>query len=186
MSRLKAFEDKPAPVFGDNLFARVKEVCPDVFLICFRSKNKNVVVYQARVQDGKLMDPPVEAYWLILEPSYQAERRSRNIMHDREDLGFFDVTFAWGFSQERQNDTTAKFAFDRFKHDCTIKITPKGAQLFTIKNDSKYLLRSMFVEASESINIQNLQDNCKMLYFSCMNISKHPPTAETVYIKGGP
>lgn len=179
----KYFEDGPAPQYGPNLIAELKKKCPYIFLVCFRDKNQNVVVYQARVENGKLLHPPIEAYWLILEPSYQKARLSKRITHDREELNWMDHKFAWGFEQSRISDTEAKFEFKNFPHAMTVKLQSDSAQLCAAKNNRKYLIRSLYVAASEDIHIFNLQNNVKELYLVGVDITEKPYKPAKVYLK---
>ena len=176
----QSFTDGPAPT-PDH----IKAICPNVFLVCFRNKNRNVVVYQARVENGVLLDPPIEAYWLILEPSYQDARKAQGIYHDREELGFIDYKFAWGFEQKRISDTQATFMFNNFSHPMTIKINEKGAQAFANKDDRKYLIRSLFVKGSDNIKLFNIRDNVKSISLNALDITEKPYQPKTVYLKGG-
>ncbi len=181
-----SFEDGPAPEYGADLIARLKQKCPQVFLVCFRNKNKNVIVYQARTSpDGsKLLDPPVEGYWLILEPSYQDARKVQGILHDREELSFVDRTFAWGFECKRDNDTNATFAFrNRLETPMVLKCSPAGAQLFIAHENRRYNLRSLYIESSEEIHLFNLRDNVKELYLNAFDITQKPYRAKRVYLK---
>lgn len=183
------FEDGPAPAYGADLLVRLRAKCPQVFMVCFRNKNKNVVVYQANTTpDGQtLLDPPVVAYWLNLEPSYMEARRQKGIAHDREDLNYWDTKFAWGFSATRDSDTQATFKFQNMPDVPTIvKLNQTGAQLFISYEGRKYNLRSLFICASEDIKIINPQDNVKELYLNALDISEKPYKAKKIYIKGDP
>jgi len=182
-----SFEDGPAPAYGADLIAQLKEKCPQVFMVCFRNKNKNVVVYQARTSpDGlRLLDPPVEGYWLILEPSYQETRKNQGILHDREELSFLDRTVAWGFECKRDSDTNATFAFkNQIEARMVLKYSPiTGAQLFIAHESRGYNLRSLYIEASEEIQLFNLRDNVRELYLNALDITQKPHQAKRVYLK---
>ena len=178
------FEDGPAPKYSDDIIGEIKKVCPLVFLVCFRDKNKNIMIYQARVQEGKLLDPPIENYWLILEPSYQEARKKQNIHHDREDPSFLDRQFAWGFDQKRVSDTEATFSFRNNPQPMTVKLTPQGCQLFVAKDQRKYLIRSLYIAASENIHLFDLKKNVKTLCISGLDITEKPYRATKVYLVG--
>ena len=181
----KSFEDGPAPAYSSELVADIRRRCPNVLLVCLRDKNKNVVIYEARVKDGKLLDPPIDAYWLILEPSYQEPRRRQGIRHDREELGLLDRQFAWGFDQKRLSDTEASFSFKAFKHPLTVKVG-KDAYLFAAKEGRKYILQQMYVRASENIKILNLSDNIRSILLKGLDITQKPYKPAEIYLKGGP
>lgn len=185
MAQAAAFTTSKAPKYSPNLAQELKALNPNIFLVCFRSKNRNVVVYQTRVSaDGKLLDPPVEAYWLILEPSYQRDRKKHGIQHDREELGRIDKMFAWGFSSTKQSDTGASFKFNMFDHDLHIKVDQKGAKLFTTHDNKKYYLRTLYIESSEHIKLMNIQDNVKRLSLDGFDITSEPYRPATVVLKG--
>ena len=178
-----SFEDGKAPQFGDNLVTDIRKRAPHVFLICFRSKNKHVVVYEAQVKDGKFLDPPVVGYWLILEPSYQEARK--HISHDREELNYLDHKFAWGFETKRVSDKEASFSFSMFKHPMTVKISENGemSQLFTVKDEKKYLIRQLYVEASDNFHLRNIRDNVKSLTLQSVDITNKPYQVCSVRLK---
>lgn len=185
MAQPLPFTTGRAPKYSDNLAQELKALNPHIFLVCFRSKNKNVVVYQARVSnDGVLLDPPVDAYWLILEPSYQRERKRQGIRHDREELGRLDKMFAWGFETKRETDTSASFKFAMFDHDLHIRVDTKGAKLFTTHSSKKYYIRTLYIESSEHIKLMNIRDNVKRLLVDGFDITTEPYRPATVVLKG--
>jgi hypothetical protein len=169
---------------------QIKDRCPGVFMVCMRSKNKNVVLYELKLdQAGKIVPgtSPIEGYWLILEPSYQVPRTRQGITHDREALSWLDTNFAWGFSQQRISDTEAEFRFSNFPDLLfCVKTDSKGANAFIKWNGQKYLARSFFIEASDNINILNLKKNFKALKFNCINITQKPYRAETLVFNSLP
>jgi hypothetical protein len=182
----KYFEDGHAPDFGDNLISQLKAKCPYIFLVCFRDKNKNVMIYQARVEHGKLLNPPIEAYWLNLEPSYREDRKKQNIHHDREEQSFLDKKFAWGFEQKRISDTEAKFKFSNASEaEMTVKLSSSSneAQLFFKHQQRKYLIRSLYITASENIQIFNIRNNVKSLSLSGTDITAKPYKPAKIQLK---
>lgn len=76
---------------------------PTICLYIERSKNANIVVYEARI-DGegaaaKLQTPDaLDAYWLDRDPEYQAKARAKGKNDDREDLNMLERNFAYGVS----------------------------------------------------------------------------------------
>lgn len=182
----KYFEDKQAPDYGPELVTKLKAICPYIFLVCFRNKNKNVMVYQLRVEEGKIADPPIEYYWLNLEPSYRESRRRKRIMHDRESPSFLDNKVAWGYESKRISDTECSFKFKNFDQAMTVKLDSKGAKLFASKDGHKYFVRTLFITASENIKMINLRDNVKSLCVHGFDITNKPYKSVKVYLKGGP
>lgn len=67
-----------------------------VFFIC-RNKNRNIVVYEAKMDAGVLKpDDPLDGYWLDIDPEYQAKARTAGRADDRVDLNFFERKMAYG------------------------------------------------------------------------------------------
>lgn len=188
MAASKSFEDGPAPPFSKDVVSEIRKRNPMVFLTCFRDKNHNVIVYEAMVKDGKFMNPPIVGYWLILEPSYQEARKKRGIHHDREEFGFLDDKFAWGFTTKRISDTEATFSFKSHPHPLTVRLSKNKteAHMFADYKGRKYMLQQMYVRASENIKLLNLADNVKSIQFKGFDVSSQPYQPAQVYFKGGP
>jgi len=176
----KYFYNCKSPPFSENLYEELRNRCPYVFLICFRTKNKNVVIFQARVKNDKLLNPPVVGYWLLLEPGY-----SKNNEYDREELSFADNAFAYGFHSQWLNDYEAIFEFNNFNQKIHIKLSDKGLFAFAHRNNRKYLLRSLFIDASENLHLLKLSDNVKSISVSCLDITSQPYQPARIFIKGG-
>jgi hypothetical protein len=183
MSNNKSFLNGRAPPYSQNLLKEIKRIAPNVFLICRRNKNKNVVVYEAILkEDGSLDEKtPVVGYWLILEPSYQEKRK--DIPHDREELNILDRNFSWGFESKKIDDKTAKFKLKNYNKTLFVQIDKKGAKLIGEHNNQKYIINSLYVEGSENIQLLNIADNVKNLYLSTTNISANPPRFEKIYLR---
>lgn len=178
------FKHGPAPPHGDKLVQELKRMCPDIFLVCFRSKNKNVFIYQARVDANRcLMDPPVESYWLILEPSYQEARKKKGIKHDHEEPNFLDNRFAWGFKAKRMSDKKCTFEFSMYSHELHVQVDEKGSKLFTNHNSRKYYLRTLYIESSEHLKLINIRDNVKRLKLDGFDITETPYKPGSVILK---
>jgi len=57
-----------------------KQVLDDPNVVCLikRSKNSNVVVYRAAVNNGKLnKDNPLEVFWLKIDPEYVKKKSTK-------------------------------------------------------------------------------------------------------------
>jgi hypothetical protein len=187
MAHLKSFENGPAPAYSNNLVDDIRKQCPNIFMVCMRNKNRNVVVYEARISENKtLLDPPITAYWLILEPSYQEPRRKSGITHDREELAYIDHMFAWGFHAKRLSDTEAHFSFKAYEKDLTLRLVDGVPYLFSLKGPKKYLLQQMYVKASENMHLMRLSDNVASIMIKGLCIDTKPYEPVSVYLKGGP
>jgi hypothetical protein len=170
------FEQKTAPDYGPNILKEIQEMCPNVFLVVMRSKNENVVVYEANIENGKFnKNNPVNVYWLNLAPEYRKGRRKRGILHDKEDLNLFERKFVWGCTTkhvDQSNEKEVNFSFNvDSTHKMKLKITPCGkkARLFMVWKGNKYWLRSGYAAATENITI-NLRNNLIELSFNTIDV----------------
>jgi len=86
-----------APVTADSLRASN----PNILFIISRSKNGNLVVYEAKLTNGQL-DPnnPVEVYWMDVDPEYVQKRIKAGKTSDRTELNTLEKQFAYGLSSE--------------------------------------------------------------------------------------
>ncbi len=91
-----------APAAGNELarLADFRAKSPNILFIIERSKNLNVVVYEAMVGADKALDAtkPVDVYWLDVDPEYIKANRAKGVMTDRSDLNVFESQFAYGLS----------------------------------------------------------------------------------------
>ena len=83
-----------------------------------RSKNLNVVVYDGTTvpspeHGGRKLDPaaPIDAYWLDIDPAYQAKNRAKGKADDREELNFIDRWQAYGCKPKNIEALTAEVEF---------------------------------------------------------------------------
>jgi len=91
----------------DVFIAAYKKEHPYFLFAISRSKNKNLVIYEANVrkETGTLdLNDPVLVYWMDIDPEYVKSARQRGKMNDREDLNFMERSMAYGY------DTVAKAA----------------------------------------------------------------------------
>ncbi len=167
-----SFLDHAAPNPGKDFVSEVKKRCPNVFLIIFRNKNLNVVVYELNTKEGKInSEKPVDVYWLDVDPVYRNVTRGKNIVHDRVELNSFDNTFVYGVNTEMLGDRECQI---RFKADSStpmrVKLSTTGASLYVVKDNTIFLIRSAYVAATENINLVRLRDNVSELTFQVMNM----------------
>ena len=181
---MSSFADGPAPEYGPSMVKEIMKRCPLAFLVCMRSKNKNVVVYKLNVKDGKIANPPIDGFWLDVDPAYRKPRRAKGIRHDRVEFGFLDRTLAWKINVNEKKDTTLKVSFQLFSHPLTVKYENGQANVYTTHKGSTYLFRSMYIDTGENLTLGNILNNCKTLYFNGLNLSKKPPVREKVYLRG--
>lgn len=174
MSAHSTFTQGPAPPLSDHFVDDIHKLCPEVFLVCFRSKNKNVVLYQLNLEGGKVSsDEAVRGYWLVLDEGkdYKPYRRRRGIHHDREELSYLDLKFAWGTKTQKLSDHSASFSFETFPFPMTVLYKNGEAKLFTKIENRKFFVRSLYIDASDNINLFNLKDNMKSLYLNTLEVT---------------
>ena len=78
----------------------LRATSPNVLFLIARSKNLNLVVYEAKLTSSGALDPsdPVTVYWLDIDPEYQKANRAKGISSDRVELGSIERRLAYGLS----------------------------------------------------------------------------------------
>ncbi len=116
--------------------------CPIELFRIGRSKNANVIVYEARLSPAGAFDPnePVKASWLLLADK-----------GEREDLSWFEWRMAYGFDIRPANPgpgylLTFKAKVDRpvrvlLRHGCPVAIAPFGGK--------QGILKRIFIQAED-------------------------------------
>lgn len=95
----------PKDLKGSKLLAGLQKQNPDVLFLITRSKNLNVVVYQAlRDKEKKLASSPVDVFWLDIDPEYVKANRKKGVKTDRSDLNSIEKAMAYGISAEKVKD----------------------------------------------------------------------------------
>jgi hypothetical protein len=174
------FKDRLAPVFDEKLCENIKKICPHVFLVCFRSKNKNVVVYQANCKDGKFLNPPILSYWLILEPKYQDATRT----HDREELNCIERNMIYKMNFKRVSDTECDcFFYQSPEFKFKLKSLDCQSKLFMKHKEQQYYLKSAYVKSSENMFLFPLSRNVESIYITGCNMNQKPLKYEKIVIK---
>lgn len=123
--------------------------CPSELFRIERSKNANVVLYEAKRDAKGALDPdePVTATWLLLASSGA-----------REPLGFFERTLAYGFKVRAASPGRYTLTLKAFK-DREIRIAPHGAcarATATVAGREAVLTR-LFIQARESGPVPKVQ-----------------------------
>lgn len=174
----KHFTDGPCPRFGPHMTEEIMKKCPSVFLVCKRNKNQNVVVYDAMVNKlGHFATPPVEGYWLSLHSDHEQALRKQNIKHNREELGFMDLKFAWGFDAERKSNHECTFKFQQFpKITFHLKIDQdkKTVRAYFDWKQRKYQIKELYIEATDNLLVLRPSDNFKSMTVACVDVTKEP------------
>lgn len=173
---MSVFQDKSIPDFHDkmDLVKYIYKTNPNVFLVCFRDKNKNVLLCQVNTdQQGQIEEKnPVSVYWLILEPSYRDKRRKKGIMHDYEEMMMIERTLVYSYKVEWKNHHKVNFSFKQLPIPITVhKVqVDKPAQGFATHEGEKYYLKYIYIESSENLALLNLADNVKQIMVSGINV----------------
>lgn len=167
-----SFKFHTAPNPGPTLLSEIKKQCPNVFLIMFRSKNDNVVVYEANINERGVLDKkkPIDIYWLDIDKAYRDPKRIHGILSDRVELSLLENTFVYGINivYLKENGKGLKMKMKHFDQEFTLQIDSKNKpKLFTKYKDKQCYILSGFASASESFTINPLAliNNLKSLEF---------------------
>uniref|UniRef100_A0A7S1MJ36 DUF4833 domain-containing protein n=1 Tax=Neobodo designis TaxID=312471 RepID=A0A7S1MJ36_NEODS len=82
---------------------------PALALIILRSKNQNVVCYEARSEADTFADKlkrAISGYWMDVDPPYAAKARASGKESDRDDLSMLEHQFAYGFACKDLEEST--------------------------------------------------------------------------------
>jgi len=86
---------------NEQLSGLRKEHSPNLLFFIARSKNANIVVYEAILKNGKFdANKPFEVFWLDIDPEFVKKNRAKGINTDRSDLNMIEKQFAYGISWE--------------------------------------------------------------------------------------
>lgn len=156
--------DSVAPDDGPNFLSELKRINPNVILVFFRNKNKNVVVYEAKKNQGNV---EVEVYWLEIDPEYRKVRRSQGINHDRVELSLFEKSHAFGVTTVpiNQNESHLRFNAEN-SYVMRVVMNDNGSKLMMVHNGILYRFRSANVVAGETFNIFPLSNIISHLCFN--------------------
>jgi hypothetical protein len=137
------FTTERAPSAGPKFISEVKKICPFVFLVCFRSKNKNAMVYQLNVKNGKVDESnPVISYWLSVDEEY---RQSNTSPIDKEPLNMLDKK-VWKHSVEKVKNNEYRFKIDLYGGTwMRISNSSRGTRLFIEHEKEMYISRSLYI-----------------------------------------
>lgn len=190
---MKSFEDKPI-WFGEDVTKLshleitnlLKEICPNVFFVCFHAKNSNLIVYELnRNTQGEILDPPVFGYWIMLDPTHMQRRRKEGLEHDREEFGWADSHIAWAFTATKVSNQRVNFHFNRMASaKCAVKINPSTGkmQMFSVHEGRLYVMKYLFVEGSENIHLLDLSQNIRQIYVQGIDVTQKPYVGKTIYL----
>ena len=147
-------------VDGAAQLTRLRASSPNVLFVIARSKNLNIVVYEARVGgDGHLDSAePVTVYWLDIDPEYQKANRAKGIASDRVELGAIERRMAYGLSSSAVPGQPGAFhvrlvAFPERVVTVSVEAGAGGGSARPVArmliNGSQCVLERIFVQASE-------------------------------------
>ena len=147
-----------ASVDGVAQLASLRQSSPHILFVIGRSKNLNIVVYEAKLASGGgELDSkePVIVYWLDLDPAYQKQKRDKGVTSDRLELNFIEKTMAYGLSSAPNpakpgHHTVHLVAFSKRAVDVYFD-QAKGRAVAMIEiNGQQCELIRIFVSATES------------------------------------
>lgn len=136
-----------------------------------RSKNANIVVYEAllskseekkddsKEESGHFND--ISGYWLDIDPAYQAKKRAKGILSDRQELTFLEKKMAYGYAVHKTDEM-----IKNKKYQLTLVALPnlkfylitiidkntnkKTAKVLAKLNNKQCYVRKVYVETKES------------------------------------
>lgn len=115
---------------GISAIPLIKRACPNVFMCFTRTKNGNVIVFEA-------LPDKIDAYWLDLEPSYRKAARERGRLHDRDEFGHLDH-YAYGFTARKLTETSWEMKMRQLpKHPILVRRAPNGAVRAFVRHENK-------------------------------------------------
>jgi hypothetical protein len=120
-----------------------------------RSKNKNIVVYEATASAAAGCYDTILPYWLEIDPAYVAKNRLAGKKDDRSELNYIEKQIAYGVSTKPSTDPR-----NRFPVVSLVALPNIVAHLVTCSDNIPRLrmviggklayLRRVYVESSES------------------------------------
>jgi len=151
---------------GEKVTAELKKKNVNALFLIARSKNLNVVVYEAN-RDAKNAaalsnENTIDVYWLDLDPPNMADNRKKGQKHDRSELNWVEKSMAYGASAKPSK--TKKDVFDVVlvsvpDRKITLSIDPKDGRpkaYITLKKTAGQtetsvdcVLERIFVDSSE-------------------------------------
>jgi len=109
----KKLTDEEKKKFCDDKRTELQNDNPRILFLIARSKNLNLVIYEALVEekDSKTLrvKKPVDVYWLDVDPAYVAANRKKGVKSDRSELNFLESYQAYGVGFEAVKDKTGQY-----------------------------------------------------------------------------
>ena len=123
---------------------------PERLFYIARSLNRNLVCYDANLQEGKLdLEEPIEVYWLNRtdRPGYT------------NGLNFIQRKMAYGYKVKQKGNDVCQVTLSAYPRDITIRKTGDSYQAFVDINGSPARLVSLFVQLkpNSSINVDYVE-----------------------------
>jgi hypothetical protein len=168
-----SFTDAPAPDYGKNLVSELRKRNPNVVLVFFRNKNKNVVVCEA-VKRGNSV--ALDVYWLDIDPAYRAPRRASGIRHDRSELTQLERDHAFGAKSTDIDANSCSVTFNSVPHyTLRLEMAPAGSKLVLHYEGNNYRLRSVNVIANDGMQVLISSAILKKLQVNLFNEATQRP-----------
>eukprot|EP01084_Bolivina_argentea_P156755 273178_1 len=121
-----------------------------------RSKNENIVVYEAQKKNNSDHYNEVVGFWLDIDPEYVKAARKKGKMDDREELNFMEKKMAYGYSltstEKNKKEKIYQLTIVSVPSMVMDLITDKDGKprAVTIINGQKCYLRKIYVATKES------------------------------------
>ncbi len=146
-----AGQDADSKAYVDAYLAKLAN--PNILFVIARSKNRNIVVYEANMAGARLDDAnPVQVYWLDIDPEYQAKARGKGKMDDREDLNFLEKKMAYGVSAA-PSSVSGEYTLSLValpKTTMTLKLIDGRPRAVYVKDGQQLVVCSVYVSSRDT------------------------------------
>jgi hypothetical protein len=178
---MSVFENKSAPDPGPDFIKQLREQVPNIFLVLFRSKNQNVVVYEAQLNaDASGFDEknPIKCGWLDVDPEYRQPKRQQNQMGDYAELNYLEKKIGlYDFQVTVKNSKNLVMTLNAYPQvPMVIKfVSPSDIKCLTKYKDENYYISHLMIHASE--NILDLMNNIKQIQVHGVHLGTKQPVS---------
>jgi len=133
---------------------------PRTVLIIEWTINSNVVVYQARMKDGELVDEdPLKAFWLEVDQHYVAKARRKGKQTDRRKLTNWEKRFTFGAETRRKSEGlhSVKILWAK-KLALTLKLNDLGYPVLLGNiNGERCIVKKLYVVCKNKASFQRIE-----------------------------
>jgi len=122
--------------------------------------NSNVVVYQARIKDGELVDSdPLKVFWLEVDQHFVRNARRKGKRNDRKKLSSWEKRFTFGAETRRKDEGVHSVKIlwaKRLELSLTLNEIGEPVLLGNI-NGEKCILKKLYVVCKNKASFQRIE-----------------------------